>query len=71
MQTLQPPAPDAAQAVAGRLRRARAALAARTQQMHGPLPMLPRKLLPRPKSPAPERLDGRHTLLGFEAVDIQ
>lgn len=59
VQTLQPPAPDAAQAVAGRLRRARAALAARTRQMHGPLPMLPRKLLPRPASPAPATLEGQ------------
>ena len=58
VQTLQPPAPDAAQAVAGRIRRARAALAARTHQMHGPLPMPPRKLLPRPDSPAPEQLPG-------------
>ncbi|DBA94771.1 TPA: Leucine-rich repeat serine/threonine-protein kinase 2 [Trebouxia sp. C0004] len=58
VQTLQPPVPDAAQTVAGRLRRARAALEARTRQMHGPLPMLPRKLLPRPASPAPATLEG-------------
>ncbi|KAA6429261.1 MAG: hypothetical protein FRX49_00657 [Trebouxia sp. A1-2] len=58
VQTLQPPVPDAAQAVAGRLRRARAALAARTRQIHGPLPMLPRKLLPRPASAAPATLEG-------------
>jgi len=59
--------PDAAQAVAGRLRRARAALAARTRQMHGPLPMLPRKLLPRPASPAPATLEGQ-TLLAAKEV---
>lgn len=58
IQTLQPPAPDAAQAAAGRIRRARAALAARTRQMHGPLPMPPRKQLQRPASPAPEQLTG-------------
>ena len=58
IQTLQPPAPDAAQAAAGRIRRARAALAARTRQLHGPLPMAPRKQLQRPASPAPEQLTG-------------
>lgn len=58
IQTLQPPAPDAAQAAAGRTRRARAALAARTQQLHGPLPMPPRKQLPRPASPSSEQLTG-------------
>ena len=66
VQTLQPPVPDAAQAVAGRLRRARAALAARTRQMHGPLPMLPRKLLPRPASPSPATLEGQTLLAAKE-----
>ena len=54
VQTLMPPGPDPAQAVAGRMRRARAALAARTRQMHGPLPMLPRKVPPRPITAGPE-----------------
>lgn len=58
IQTLRPPAPDAAQAAAGRIRRAKAALAARTRQLHGPLPMPPRKQLPRPASPASEQLTG-------------
>lgn len=58
IQTLQPPAPDAAQAAAGRMRRAKAALAARTRQLHGPLPMPPRKQLQRPASPASEQLTG-------------
>ena len=58
VQTLVPPMPNAAQAVAGRMRRARAALAARTRQMHGPLPMLPRKVPPRPQTAAPEPLSG-------------
>lgn len=63
IQTLRPPAPDAAQAAAGRIRRARAALAARTRQLHGPLPMAPRKQLQRPASPAPEQLTGTCFLL--------
>lgn len=58
IQTLQPPAPDAAEVVAGTLRRARAALAAQTRRMHGPLPMPPRKQLQRPASPPPEQLTG-------------
>lgn len=58
IQTLQPPAPDAAQVAAGQIRRARAALAARTRQIHGPLPMPPRKQLQRPASAAPEQLTG-------------
>lgn len=63
IQTLPPPVPDAAQVVAGRVRRARAALVAHTRQMHGPLPMLPRKQLPRPDSPVPVRLEGEQLLV--------
>lgn len=58
VQTLVPPTQDAAEAVAGRLRRARAAVAARTRQMHGPLPMPPRRIPPRPHSPPSEMLSG-------------
>lgn len=62
VQTLVPPMQDAAEAVAGRLRRARAAVAARTRQMHGPLPMPPRKIPPRPRSPSSKTLSGQYPL---------
>ena len=65
IQTLQPPIPDAAQVAAGQIRRARAALAARSRQIHGPLPMPPRKQLQRPASAAPEQLTGVYLLIGF------
>lgn len=60
VQTLLPPLPDAAEAVAGRLQRARAAVAARTRQVHGPLPMPPRKIPPRPLTAASQQLAGTH-----------
>lgn len=69
IQTLQPPAPAAAEAVSGRMRRARAALAAQARRLHGPLPMPPRKQLPRPASPAPEQLTGsQFACHGVDAV---
>ena len=58
IQTLRPPVPEADHVAAGHVRRARAALAARTRQIHGPLPMPPRKQLPRPASPIPVQLTG-------------